>query len=161
LKSDIRVLEGETHPDWEVVKEFDPGRETHHHFFTGESLFVRRRPAFAFLRLFEEGALPMKAGWWNMASEHGATAARLIAPFAPLWALSAMIRSDHEKSLLKWFDRVRVATLSDEDVSQLTALLSSAMTQAFEYLSQNPQEARRMVTFYAHHLESLVISSRV
>jgi hypothetical protein len=149
LRAEVRTLEGETHPDSEVISEFDPGQVTVRHHYARDPLFIRRRPAFAFLRLFEEGALPMR----GMASKHGFAAARLIAPFAPLWALSMMVRSDDDESLSKWFDRVRVAKLSNEDVTRLNALLSAALVQAVGHLSENPQEVRSMSSFYAHHLE--------
>lgn len=148
LRAEVRTLESETRPDSETIREFDPGRVTIRHHWATESLFIRRRPAFAFLRLFEEVAIQMR----GMASKHGFAAARLIAPFSPLWALSAMVRSGDEESLSKWFDRVRVAKLSNEDVARLNTLLSAALSQAVGHLSENLQEVERMSSFYAHHL---------
>ena len=71
----------------QVKKAFDPRRMTvTHHIRSGGSIsgFL---PAFAFLRMFEEGAVPMKCGMFNMFSDAVVNSAKWIAPFAPLWSL--------------------------------------------------------------------------
>lgn len=156
LKEEVRSLEAEATHDREVVKGFDPHRATYGPRYYTESLFIRRRPAFALLRLFEEAAIPMRVGSGSMAGDDGGRAGRLIAPFSPLWALSAMVRSQYGNVLSDWFDRIRVAKLPDEDVSRLYTILTDAFTQALRYLSENPQEARTMTTFYATTLDDIV-----
>jgi hypothetical protein len=110
-------------PEKETKKKFDPGEESiKYNFLSDISAF---RPAFAFLRMFEEGALPMRSGLANIFSEEIANASRLIEANAPFWAFSSMVRGGKKKDFLEWINRVNVATLPQAQVNQLYKLRDS------------------------------------
>ena len=118
---------------------FDPGTEivTYHRSFV--SRISNTRPAFAFLRMSEEGGLPKKCGSFSMLPGTVMNSAKWIAPFAPLWSLSSMIRAGNYKEVEEWFCRVRMAMLTAEEVNQLHRLFKSSLTQAVQYLAKNSQ----------------------
>lgn len=126
-------------PEEEIKKEFDPGRVTvTHHLSSGLHISVFR-PAFAFLRMFEEGALPIRCGAVIM-SDAIANSAEWIAPFAPLWSLSSMIRMGKSKEIKEWFDRVHVASLTQDEVDYLYHLFIDSLTQAIRDLVGSLQQ---------------------
>jgi len=141
-------------------KTFDPGIETvTYRWSSGSST----RPAFAFLRVFEEGGLPIRCGLVNMFSDTVLNSAKWIAPFAPLWSLSSMIRTGKEKEIEAWFDRVPIATLTQDEVGHLNHLFINSLTQAIKHLAGKPQQisliepsfSRRQVTLLSKLLSRL------
>jgi len=124
-------------PTRKIRKKFDPGRAVvTQHLPSGISVF---RPAFSFLRMFEEGALPMKCGSLSMFSDSLVSSAKSIEPYAPFWALSTMVRGGKKEEFKEWFDRISVATLPKNEVEQLFALVNS-LKQAINDLIGNPQK---------------------
>ena len=113
----------------EVVTEFDPGRVTLT-FHTGGNLLGKLLPAFAFLRAYEEGALPMRCGFVEMNASEIAMASTWIEPYAPLWALCSIIRSANGKAINANFSRVRVGGMTQESVNKYYILASRALQQA-------------------------------
>lgn len=126
-----------------VVTQFDPGRE--HTSIKTVSGFSAAPffPGFAFLRVLEEGALPIRCGSVRMFSEAVASSARWIEPAAPLWSLSCVLRSvesGKKEELENWFGRARVATLSQEDIDRMYSTYLAAWVQAVRHLSANLHE---------------------
>ena len=135
-------------PEEEIKKEFDPGRVTvTHHFPSGFPISVFR-PAFAFLRMLEEGALPIRCGAVIMID--AANSAKWIAPFAPLWSLSSVIRTGKDKEIKEWFDRVHVASLTQEEVDHLNHLFTNSLIQAIRDLVGSPQQIGLPRTSFSH-----------
>ena len=108
LQSDIQSIAIDVETGNRETVNFDPLSRTLHYSFGG-TLAIKTTDAFSYLRLFEEGAIPMRVGGLHMATREGAIAGRLISPFSFFWGLSAMVRSDKEEVLYAWFDRVRIA----------------------------------------------------
>lgn len=150
LTSDLEELgrKGEDTPD-----NFDPyrvaGRSIH---FSSDSPFEKTRPAFAFMRMFEHTGLPMRCGSVNMWEHTTVTAAKAIEEFAPMWALSALIRTGSAKNVASWFDRVKVAQLAEETVTALYEMLTASLIQALGEVAHgsfsgllNPKLAERHI----------------
>jgi hypothetical protein len=143
-------------PEKEIKKEFDPGRRIiTHHIRSGWNI-SEFLPAFAFLRMFEEGAVPMKCGVSNMFSDAVANSAKWIESFTPLWSLSSMIRTDKEKEIKEWFDRVRIATLTQDEVDHLNHIFISSLTQAIRHLAESPQQMDLAGTSFSQRQVTLI-----
>lgn len=124
----------------ETVPAFDPGRQNTNTSMPGGLNISPVLPAFALLRMTEEGALPSRVGMYDRFSETLLTAARWIEPHAPLWSFSAASRHAKEKELLRLWDRPYVAALPQEMVEHLFALLHNSLVQSIEHLIANPSE---------------------
>jgi hypothetical protein len=148
-------------PEREITKGFDPGRVSPtYHFFSGLNI-TDIRPAFAFLRMLEEGGSSVRCGM--VISEAVINSAKWIELFAPLWSISAMIRAGKEKEIKKWFDRIFVATLTQDEVDRLNQLFIASFTQSTQDLINNPQKisldaasfSQRQVTLLSELLSRL------
>lgn len=129
-------------PNNETTISFDPGIIATS-FYVGNQLdFSDLKSAFAFLLLFEEAALPMKCGIVSMFSEPTINAAKRIYPSASVWAISSMIRCDDQKEIEGWFSRIRVASLSSEQVNYLFETFKNSLIQSLSDL-----ESRRTSVF--------------
>jgi hypothetical protein len=159
LASVVKGSDLSAHPAKEVKKRFDPGMVTIQSHHTGETRFFELQPAFALLRMFEEGALPMKVGFSTILGDATTEAAKWVGSLAPFWSLSTMIRRGNREAIETWFDRVRIATLSDEEVSQFRLLLMPPLEQAVQHLSQHPKdviEERNLLTQNVGLLSELI-----
>ena len=115
IKLLISILKGPipiSAPEKEIKKQFFPGKVTVTHHSSSGLNISDVRPAFAFLRMFEGGALSMKCGVVDMFSDAAVNSAKWIEPFAPFWALSSMVRTAQDKKVKEWFNNVRMATLT-------------------------------------------------
>jgi hypothetical protein len=140
-------------PAKEVKQGFYPGKVDISYNFTSSLSLSDIRPAFEFLRTFEEGGLPVKCGIVNLYSDAVISSAKWILPYAPLWALSSMIRTHNKKKIEQYqFDRVFVATLSQKDVQHLSSIFLTSLTQIWSYLSGNGQQ---------RNLDTSVLSSQL
>lgn len=125
-------------PEKEVKKQFDPGHISVRRHYTGEPDFFQFRPAFAFLRMYEEGAVPVVCGNIGLFNEAAINASKWIAPFAPLWSFSIMLRTGKDSEIKERFNRVYIASLSDEEVNHFYNLLMKAVNQSLRYLTEKP-----------------------
>jgi hypothetical protein len=139
-------------PDREVRQGFDPGRFTVSYNFSSGLSLSDIRPAFEFLRLFEEGGIPIRCGIFNVFGDGVVSSAKWILSSAPLWALSSMVRTNSKKKIEEQFDRVFVATLSQDNVNHLSSIFLTALTQTWQNLSGNGQR---------HNLDKNVLHSQV
>ncbi|MEA1866044.1 MAG: SIR2 family protein, partial [Euryarchaeota archaeon] len=97
-------------------------------------------PAFALFRMFEEGAVPIKFVDGNTVLN----SAEWISSFATRWSFSSMIRAGPIKlggkgGIEEWFDTVRVATLSQDDINYLDKICANSMRWALRHLGENSQ----------------------
>ena len=127
-------------PETETKKEFDPDRITVTHYIRSGWKFSETLPAFAFLRMLEAGAVPMKCGAVSMFSVAVVNSAKWVESFTPLWSLSSMIRAGEGEELKKWFDRVHIATLTQDEVDRLNRIFIDSLTQARRHLDENPEQ---------------------
>ena len=120
-------------------KGFDPGRsDLTHHFSSG--LLVADSglklsdisPALAFLRLFEEGAIPMRCGMVTMYPEAVLRSAEWVFAVNTRWSLCCMLRTGKTDEVSERFTRNRVATLTQVHVTQFASVLVPALAQAIQ-----------------------------
>lgn len=93
---------------FEIKKGFDPGMVTHSFGFSNGISFSL--PSFAFIRLYEEGALPMTCGSITMFSKDLGLAAKLIFYDAFDRSICSLLRAKNEE-IIDLFNRVYIATL--------------------------------------------------
>lgn len=118
-----------------------PPRTYHRDFDTGgtqvtyhagyEPSALKSTPAFSLLRLLEWVGIPAKIPPATIFSA-APTAAKWIYHFAPYWSTVALIRSGlkDKNELNDWFSRLRIASLSKEDVATLAPILLDSLEQA-------------------------------
>jgi hypothetical protein len=133
-------------PEKEIKKGFHPGTWTITHSRRFGWNFSEFLPAFAFLRMLEEGAVPTKCGTISMFSDAALNSAEWIESFAPRWSFSSMVRASptvkvgKKDGIMEWFDRVRVATLSQDEINHLDQICTNSLRQAIRHLKENPQQ---------------------
>lgn len=120
-----------------TTRGFDPGRVTYHWSIGSGDDYFDARSAFALIRLAEVAGLPLVCGHTTLAGELEQAAARME-PYAPLWAISVMIRGHvAADGVEERFDRVRIATLPPEGI----ALLHSYLQEVVQHLLKEGQSA--------------------
>ncbi len=122
----------------ETLPGFDPGHQTTNTNMSAGLNVNPILPAFALLRMAEDGALLARVGSVNRFSETLLTATRWIEPHAPLWSFTSMIRLAKEKELLRLWDRAYVAALPPEIVNRLFDVLFNSLVQSTRQLVNNP-----------------------
>ena len=127
----------------ETHHEFDPGRTSVTRHLAAEPPSFKCLPAFALLRLYEEGAVPMRCGQLTLFCEAASNAADWIELYAPLWSLSTRIRADRMEKLKSRFSRVDIASLKPQQVESLYRLLKPPLDQAVSMAWKNLQEASK------------------
>lgn len=143
-------------PEREVRISFDPGyvHVTHHARLTHDiSAF---RPAFALLRIFDEGALPMHIDNVGLLSDTVLRAARWIARLAPTWSVSSLVRAGNDNEVKTWFDRIAIATLNPAEVDHLFDLFTNALAQAVRTLSGGLSEEGALSLSFSERITRLV-----
>ena len=134
FKAVLRGPRPESKSKVETKKDFDVGRVIIHESTSRELSFSTYLPALTFLRFLEEAALPVRCGWMSLLVSELAISARWIGSFSPIRALENFVRAGKKEAVEEWFDRVRVATLTDEDVNYLSDTLIAAQEQAIKIL---------------------------
>jgi hypothetical protein len=124
-----------------VRRDFDPDRQTVSRHFSSEPPAWKCVPAFALLRLYEEGAVPLRCGRLSIFSEEASRAADWIAPYAPLWSVSTKIRADKVEGLKAAFPRIRVAALTSEEVNNFYTLSKPPVEVALSHSWKDGHEA--------------------
>ncbi len=139
----LKVKEQTTVPSSgrETTKSFDMKRETRtYRHSSGSEQLSAILPPFSFLRMFEEAALPFRCGSVRMYSDSVINSSIKIASSAPFWSLSSMVRTGTDEGIKKWFDRVRVSTLSPEEVDIFYDMFYKSLIQSIKSLKNAPQE---------------------
>lgn len=126
-----------------IRKQFDPGMITVWEESSSEPRFFELQPAFAFLRVFEEGGVPVQVGPATLFAKATTRAARWVRSLAPFWSLSTIMRACDREALEEWFDRVHVATMGDEEVSEIYQLFAAPFGQMVQRLADSPRGADR------------------
>jgi len=116
-----------------VKQDFDTHSLSITETFTSGFTFSSFLPAFAFIRSFEEGALPVKCGIQSMFSETYTTAAEWIEPFVPLLSICSMLRAGRIKEIEDMFNRVNVAVLPDDTLDYIYPLIKNSLSQTILY----------------------------
>lgn len=112
------------------VSSFDPGRVSQPTHFTTRGLDHAVRPAFAFLRLFEEAGVPMRVGNVTMVGSEASEVPLWIAPFAYSWALATALRANEEKIVGQLLDRGQIASLAQDEATRLANWLLNVLETA-------------------------------
>lgn len=126
-------------PKWKgtvsVTQGFDPGIMTRHYSY-GSVFEEEIRLSFAFLRLFEEVAMPKRCGIVTMYKKSVINATKWIEHSAPLLAMSALIRTGDIKEIEKIFTREFIVSLTKEQVEVFYELFVPSLEQAMSRISQ-------------------------
>lgn len=135
IKEIASEIETQNGPNKEIKKGFDPGRVTITHRLANQTL-APILPAFHFLKLFEEGALPLKCGRVGMWAEEVGKASQRIENNAFMWAIISVIRSNDKEMVEKWFNRLTVAAMEREKIDRISPILVSAWEQNLDSFSK-------------------------
>jgi hypothetical protein len=122
---------------------FDPGKKTETYHLFPQSKGIDAFPAFAFVRIFEGAGLPINCGHVAMFHEELLNASKWIESYASPWAISLMIRTGKEKEVGEWFDRLRIATMTNDQIKSLFNILLNSLKQSLEFLDKIDKESVR------------------
>jgi hypothetical protein len=136
--------------DNRVSREFDRGRITKHFSF-GKTIKEEIKLSYAFLRIFENAAIPFQCEHTNMFGKEAAKAAKWIKIYSPFWSISTLIRCNEEKELKGSITRLGIATLSEDEVRQYYEIFIPALEQAVD---KEPLKGYSHV-FYTRQIQSL------
>lgn len=101
--------------------------------------------AFELLRIFEEGAIPIRSDLVTVFPEEVFRAAKWIFPSAPMWASSVAIRTFNSNVINEMFATEAVVTLDESMTAHLYQLILNSLQQAFVQFRQS--QSRRGVLF--------------
>lgn len=124
-------------PNRKINKGFEPGEKSVSYHWSSIPSIYNFLAAFAFLRIFEEGGVPIRCGRIVIFSESLVKSTKWIAPFASLWSLSLLIRIRNNKEIEQLFNRVYVATLDQSEVNYLNDLWFNSLNKIIETLPAN------------------------
>ena len=112
----------------ETKPAFDPRRTTTTYSYSSVNIY-EYRPAFEFLRFFEE------AGMINRYSKLYLTPIEWIFPITPLLSLTTLVRiADNQKETTDFITRIRLAVLEKEDIDYLEKILSNSVDEIVKIL---------------------------
>jgi hypothetical protein len=126
----------------EVRSTFEPNWQTTIRHWRSEPAFFDRLPAFALLRLYEQGGVPMRVGSLTNYCEAARKAADWIDIHAPLWALSTRIRAGGLDDLKDKFTRASIAGLSVDQAQNLYAIIKPSLTRSLAERWRDWREAK-------------------
>jgi len=135
LKSKLTEDKPPIKPSTETKKAFDPGRiTTTEHFYMRYSELKIISPAFNFLRMLEDGAVPLKCGIVNMWSETVINASKWLRYSSPLFSILSFLRTGKSKEDIadKFFSRLIIATLEENELKSLVNIFIPAWKQSIE-----------------------------
>lgn len=127
-------------PSERVTRGFDTGSEQVTINFPSGLNVGPILPAFAFLRMLEDGGLPPRCGTLGMFPATIATCSEWIEPYAPSWSLNSAVRGASVESVYKRLDRIFVATLPVNRLNHLFETFFGSLVQAARHLLENSQE---------------------
>lgn len=154
----INAIDPTPTPLSEVRRGFHPrSRTTTYHLLNPKHTDDLRR-SFAFLRMFEEGAMPFRCNAIAFFSEAVVNAAKCIASAVPHQALSAMLRTLADKQIKEWFDYTRIATLAPEEVSYLYTLSLNSFIQAAHQLQTAGTGRRTLLISSTAQIRTLIFA---
>ena len=132
----------------ERVHPFTARRSTTTYHPGGET--ERMRDAFALLSLLEDAAVPYRAGHTQVYQVEAGTAAQWIEKSSFHWASGVVLRTALEKISSPWFDKVRIASFSAEQVAEYVSRLEHSISQAISLLESQrvgaPDESSEYAT---------------
>jgi hypothetical protein len=126
-------------PFTETKQGFDPGRkESTMHLYGGAySELEILSPAFNFLRMLEDGAMPLKCSIVDMWSETVINASKWLRYSSPLFSILSFLRAgkSEEKVVDKFFNRLVIATLEENELERLINIFIPAWKQSIGELA--------------------------
>src|SRR6266446_2607788 len=124
----------------ETKRGYHPKSERVTYHMMGETAYSKLQPAFNFLRMFEQGGIPIRAGATALFTEAVVNAARCIQGFAPAMSLSFRLRAGNSPEDDNWLDLATVAGLSDDEVVYLYPVFRNSFVEAVNHLTRHPEE---------------------
>jgi hypothetical protein len=121
---------------------FYPGTisTTYHH--NNEPFISSILPAFNYLRMLEEGGIPVRSGM-TVPYISASKPARWIRPFAPFWSFSCILRAQNSNELQNCFSFVYLAALDPTIIDYLYSWLLSSLNLYSEKLIRGQLLERR------------------
>jgi hypothetical protein len=145
---------------FEVRKEFDPGAYTaSSHFGSGDP----KLRAFQALGLLERGGAPFRVGTDSTFGGLAHLAAIQLVDVAPLWAFSAIVRSDAVDKADRVLSRPRVMAYPSDETSRVITYALGGLEQSLPKLDaedgrlDRPSLARRLVDNMSELLSRLTL----
>ncbi|MEA2206554.1 MAG: hypothetical protein QOE77_3330 [Blastocatellia bacterium] len=138
-----RVVNGMTPPtdrQKSIKRGYHPKTERVTYHMMGETAYSQLQPAFNFLRMFEEGGIPIRAGATALFTDAVLNAAKCVQEFAPALSLSFKLRAANSPEDDNWLDLAMVGGLSDEEVGSLYQVFRSSFIEALNHLTRHPEE---------------------
>ncbi len=142
---------------------FDPGTYSTRFSHKRQTLIETARPAFAFLRVVEEAAVPLRVGSLMMLSSELKQIPLWIAPFAFSWAVATAIRSDEEEVVEELLNRTNIGILKQSHALTLADWLSEVCERSLNRLTQETDHGwerplpQRIVGAVAEALSRLIL----
>jgi hypothetical protein len=143
-------------------RQFDPGRWTTYILFSRDE-WDSVHAAFVFLRMLEYGGLPIRCGQTLIFPEPVTAAVDAIwsAAAAPLLALSTLLRVGTSQDIERTFDRSAIARLSDDQITFLLELTTTAIRQAIQRMHAgeegSPLQNSSLITVSTEMLSRLAV----
>lgn len=142
-----------------VTRGFDPGREsvTFSLFFgSSEAQSIDPvRPAFAFLKMLEDGGMPYWCGATSTFPDAAKKASEWVEPNSRPLSRASMLRGASTEDARRWFDRVYVATMPEDGLNRLFDTFLESLTQSIRRLVDSPQEIGLRTTFSQRQVEMM------
>lgn len=141
-----------------VTRGFDPGRESVTVSLFSDSSVVQIdsiRPAFAFLKMVEDGGIPFWCGSVNMFPGAAKKAAEWIEPHSPFLSMSSILRGASMEDARSWFDRVYVATTPEDRLNGLFETFLTSLMQPMTRLIGSSQEIGIHTTFSLRQVKTM------
>jgi hypothetical protein len=122
---------------------FYPGTITTYYYGNNYEEFMNSVfPAFNYLRILEEGGIPVRCGMTNPYISASKPAA-WIRPFAPFWAFSCILRAQNSTEIQNFFSFTYLAALEQIKIDHLYSWLLSCLNSYSNKLTQGQLLGRR------------------
>jgi hypothetical protein len=138
-----RVVKGMTPPtdlQKSIKRGYHPKTARVTYQMMGETAYSQLQPAFNFLRMFEEGGIPIRAGATALFTNAVLNAAKCVQGFAPALSLSFKLRAANSPEDDNWLDLATVGGLSDDEVGSLYQVFRNSFIEALNHLTRHPEE---------------------
>jgi len=116
----------------EKKRGFFPNTYTETINYSSENYWEKYISAFNFLQILEQSAIPMRCGMVKTYGSEVANACKSIAHINPFLSISSWLRTSEIKEFSEWLDRLRVKTLSQENIDYLYEVFYQSLHQTIE-----------------------------
>ena len=145
LKAKLTENKPYLEPSTETKRGFDPGTERTIRRFYGSSYVGLKilLPAFNFLRMLEEGSIPIRCDRIDMWSKTVVNALEWLKHSYPLFSVFSFLRTgkDNQEEVDKFFSRLTIATLDENEIERLINIFMHAWKQSIKHIEITAKSA--------------------